>query len=171
VAVRDIRIYGDPVLRAKARPIGEVDDDVRSLARDMLDTLVDAEGVGLAGPQVGVERRIIVVHPPPPVRDEVREEPSVYLDPEVVEKGGPTVAEEEGCLSIPGIYEVVKRPQRVRVRARTLEGEEIELEVEGMLARILLHEIDHLDGVLFVDRIGPMRRALLKRQLKEMAAG
>ena len=139
--------------------------------QDMLDTLADAEGVGLAGPQVGEERRIIVVHPPSPGRDEVREEPSVYLDPEVVEKAGPIVTEEEGCLSIPGIYEVVKRSHRVRVRAHTLEGKEIEVEAEGMLARILLHEIDHLDGVLFVDRIGPMRRALLKRQLKEMAAG
>jgi len=144
---------------------------VRSLARDMLDTLVEAEGVGLAGPQVGEERRIIVVHPPAPGRDEVREEPAVFLNPEVVETRGPTVAEEEGCLSIPGIYAMVNRSSRVRVRALNLEGEEIELEADGMLARILLHEIDHLDGVLFIDRIGPMRRALLKRQLKEMAAG
>jgi peptide deformylase len=171
VAVRDIRIYGDPVLRVKARPIGEIDEGVRALARDMLDTLAEAEGVGLAGPQIGEEHRIIVVHPPAPGRDEVREEARVYLDPEVVSKSGPTVAEEEGCLSIPGIYEVVKRPDRVRIRARTLDGESIELEAEGMLARIFLHEIDHLDGVLFVDRIGPMRRALLKRQLKEMASG
>jgi len=142
-----------------------VDDEVREIAIDMLDTLADAEGVGLAGPQVGVSRRIIVVHPPPPVPDEVREEPRVLLNPEIVEKGGPVVAAEEGCLSIPEVYETVRRPDRVRVRAKDLEGREIEISVEGMASRILQHEIDHLDGVLFVDRIGPMRRALLKKKL------
>jgi len=165
VSIREIRIYGDPVLREKAAPIADVDDEVREIAGDMLDTLADAEGVGLAGPQVGVSRRIIVVHPPPPVPDEVREEPRVLLNPEIVEKGGPVVAAEEGCLSIPEVYETVRRPDRVRVRAKDLEGREIEISVEGMASRILQHEIDHLDGVLFVDRIGPMRRALLKKKL------
>ncbi|MEZ5066783.1 MAG: peptide deformylase [bacterium] len=169
MAVREIRKYGDPVLRAKANPIADVDEEIRALATDMLDTLAKAEGVGLAGPQVGEERRIIVVHPPPPADDEEREEPRVYLNPEIVEKRGPQETEEEGCLSIPGIYETVRRPHGVRVRARSLEGEDLEFDAEGMLARIFLHEIDHLDGVLFIDKIGPMRRALLKRRLKEMA--
>ncbi len=165
MAVREIRVYGDPALREKALPIGPVDDDVRTLAADMLDTLAEAEGVGLAGPQIGVARRIVVVHPPPE-DDGTRPDPVVYLDPVVIQKTGPQVAGEEGCLSIPGIYETVKRPKKVRVRARSLDDEPLEFEAEGMLGRIFQHEIDHLDGVLFVDRIGPMRRALLKKQLK-----
>jgi peptide deformylase len=167
VPVRPIRIWGDPVLREKARPIDSIDDEVRRLAEDMLETLADAEGVGLAGPQVGASRRIIIVHPAP--RDgEPREEARVLLNPDVVERGGPQVGAEEGCLSIPGIYETVKRPERVRVRALDLEGKSVEIDASGIVARILQHEIDHLDGVLFVDRVGPMRRALLRRRLREL---
>lgn len=167
MALREIRIYGDPVLRQKATAIEEMDDEVRTLAADMLETLADAEGVGLAGPQVGVRRRIIVVHPPPASDDSPEREPArVYVNPEVVSSSGPQESAEEGCLSIPGVYEVVKRPRNVKVRALDLEGERVEIEVEGMLSRIIQHEIDHLDGVLFVDRIGPMRRALLKKQLR-----
>lgn len=169
MAELDIRIYGDPVLRKKAKAIDPIDDDVRTLAADMLDTLAKAKGVGLAGPQVGASLRIIVVHPPPPASDEKREEPQVYVNPEIVEKGGKTVPEEEGCLSIPEIYDIVKRPDRVKIRALTLEGKDIEIEAEGMLGRIFQHEIDHLDGVLFVDKVGPMRRALLQKRLREMA--
>jgi peptide deformylase len=165
VAIREIRIYGDPVLREKAARVERIDDEVRKTARDMLETLADADGVGLAGPQVGVLRRIIVVHPPPPEPDEVRDEPRVLVNPEVVERGGPGVAAEEGCLSLPGVYETVKRPDRVHVKATDLEGQDIEIRVGGMASRILQHEIDHLDGVLFVDRVGPMRRALLKKKL------
>jgi peptide deformylase len=165
VAIRPIRIYGDPVLREKAEPIEDIDDGVREIARDMLETLADVDGVGLAAPQVGVPRRIIVVHPPAPERDEVREEPRVLLNPEILEKGSGSVAAEEGCLSLPGLYETVKRPDRVRVRARALSGEDVEIAADGMAARILQHEIDHLEGVLFIDRIGPMRRALLRKKL------
>jgi peptide deformylase len=165
MAIRPIRIYGDPVLREKAAPIAEIDDGVREIARDMLETLADVDGVGLAAPQVGVARRIIVVHPPAPERDEAREEPRVLLNPEIVEKGGGSVAAEEGCLSLPGLYETVKRQERVRVRARDLGGEDVEISAEGMASRILQHEIDHLEGVLFIDRIGPMRRALLRKKL------
>jgi peptide deformylase len=170
MAVREIRVYGDPVLREKAAPVDQVDERLRDLVNDMLDTLAEADGVGLAGPQIGVPLRIVVVHPPPGERGD-RPEPSVYLNPEVVEKAGPQEPAEEGCLSIPGIYETVRRPRRVRVKARSLEGRELEFEAEGMLGRIFQHEIDHLDGVLFVDRIGPMRRALLKKQLKAFLEG
>ena len=166
MAVREIRLYGDPVLREPAEPIAEIDDEVRALAGDMLDTLAEAEGVGLAGPQVGASRRIIVVHPPPEDGGE-REKPRVLINPEVTKKEGPQVVHEEGCLSIPGIYEMVKRPRRVHVRATGLEGHEFEIEATGWLSRILQHEIDHLDGVLFVDKIGPMKRALLKKRLRE----
>jgi peptide deformylase len=166
VSVLKIRTYGDPVLREKAAPIAEIDDDVRALAADMLDTVADAEGVGLAGPQIGVSRRIIVVHPPPPLEGGERGAPTVYVNPEILSKGGPQESAEEGCLSIPGVYEQVKRPRQVSVKAQGLDGKEIRVDVEGIHGRILQHEIDHLDGVLFVDRIGPMRRALLKKQLR-----
>jgi peptide deformylase len=98
----------------------------------------------------------------------MRDEPRVLVNPEVLERGGPQVTGEEGCLSIPGIYDTVKRPDRVRVRALDLDGAELRIEAEGMLSRILQHEIDHLDGVLFIDRIGPMRRALLNKRLREL---
>ncbi len=166
MALREIRIFGDPVLREKAAPVAEIDDEVRTLAADMVETVTEAEGVGLAGPQVGELRRIIVVYPPPPAADEIRDEPRVFVNPEIRETGGPVESGEEGCLSIPGIYEMVKRPRRIRMHGVDLDGREIDLEVEGAIARIIQHEIDHLDGVLFVDRIGPMRRALLKKKLK-----
>ncbi len=166
MAVREIRLYGDPVLREKAAPVDEVDDVVRQLAADMLDTLEEAEGVGLAGPQVGETHRIIVIHPPPEIIDEVRPDPRVVVNPVVVEKSGPVEDAEEGCLSIPGIYESVKRSRHVMVKGTDLDGNAIEIESEGITGRILLHEIDHLDGVLFIDRIGPMRRALLKKKLR-----
>ncbi|MBZ0269665.1 peptide deformylase [bacterium] len=166
MSILSIRIYGDPVLREKAAPVDGIDDEVRTLAADMLDTVRDAEGVGLAGPQIGVPRRIIVVHPPPPAEGGDRGEPTVLVNPEILSKGGPQESAEEGCLSIPGIYEVVKRPRQVSVTALGLDGKEIRVDAEGIHGRILQHEIDHLDGVLFVDRIGPMRRALLKKQLR-----
>lgn len=166
MSVLKIRTYGDPVLREKAERIDEIDVDVRALAADMLETLADAEGVGLAGPQVGVSRRIIVVHPPPPEEGGTRGKPTVYVNPEIVSKGGPQESAEEGCLSIPGVYDMVKRPRQVTVKALDLDGGEVRIEAEGIHGRILQHEIDHIDGVLFVDRIGPMRRALLKKQLR-----
>jgi peptide deformylase len=167
MAVRPIRIYGDPVLREKARPVETIDEEIRRLAEDMLETLADAEGVGLAGPQVGASQRVIVVHPAAE-RGERREPPRVLVNPDIVDRRGPQVGAEEGCLSIPGIYDTVKRHDRVRVRALDLEGKEIEIDASGMLSRILQHEIDHLEGVLFVDRVGPMRRALLRRRLREL---
>ena len=163
---REIRLYGDRVLRAKAASIEAVDDGVRQLAADMLETLTEAEGVGLAGPQVGELRRIIVVHPPPPLDDEMRAAPRVLVNPEVVAKRGPQESAEEGCLSIPGVYDIVKRPVGVTVHALDLDGAEFTIEAEGIESRILQHEIDHLNGVLFVDRVGPMRRALLKKKLR-----
>jgi peptide deformylase len=166
--VRKIRVFGDPVLREKAASVGAPDADVRALAADLLETLAFADGVGLAAPQIGVSRRVIAVHPPREDGSAEREEPRVYVDPEIVEKGGGEETAEEGCLSIPGVYEMVKRSRRVLVRARDVEGHEVEVRAEGIVARILQHEIDHLDGVLFVDRVGPMRRALLKRRLREL---
>jgi len=167
--VRKIRLYGDPVLREKAAPAGPIDAEVRELAADLLDTLTAADGVGLAAPQIGVLRRVIAVHPPPDPSG-AREAARVYVDPEVAERSGGEESAEEGCLSIPGVYEQVRRPRQVLVRAHDLDGAPFEVRVDGIVARILQHEIDHLNGVLFVDRVGPMRRALLKRRLRELQA-
>jgi peptide deformylase len=166
VAIREIRLLGDPVLRVRAEPIAAIDEEVRQLARDLDDTLAKADGVGLAAPQIGIGRRILIAAPPPANEGDPAPESRFYLNPEVVESFGPPEPAEEGCLSSPGIYEVVKRPARVRIKAMDLEGREIDEVLEGILARILQHEIDHLDGVLFIDRIGPMRRALLKKKLR-----
>jgi peptide deformylase len=166
VAVRDIRIYGDPVLRGKSAMVDTIDESVRELAVDLSETLLHVEGLGLAAPQIGVLKRVIVVHPPKG-ESESRGEPRVLVNPRLVSTEGPLESAEEGCLSIPGVYELVKRPRRVRVTALDLEGEEVDVDDEAILARILQHEIDHPDGVLFVDRIGPMRRALLRKRLRE----
>lgn len=166
--IRKIRVFGDPVLREKAVPAGGVDAEVRALAADLLDTLASADGVGLAAPQIGVGRRVIAVHPPPGDDGADRPEPCVYVDPEIVERGGGKETAEEGCLSIPGVYEDVKRDRCIRVRATGVDGQPMDLAVEGIVARIFQHEIDHLDGVLFVDRVGPMRRALLKKKLRSL---
>ena len=165
MAVREIRRYGDPVLREKAASVADV-GAVRTVVEDMLDTLEKADGVGLAGPQIGESVRIVVVHPPAET-DEEREDPRVFVNPEIVERFGPQTTAEEGCLSIPGVFETVKRPSGVAVRAVDGNGDPFEVRAEGLLSRILQHEIDHLDGVLFVDRIGPMRRALLSKRLRE----
>ena len=152
MAIREILLLGDPVLRQRAQPIVAIDDEVRALAQDLQDTLAKADGVGLAGPQIGVGRRILIVAPPPVNDADPPPPPRFYLNPEVIESFGSPAAAEEGCLSIPGIFEVVKRPARVRIRALDLEGRELDEVVEGIQARILQHEIDHLDGILFIDQ-------------------
>lgn len=162
MAVREIRLLGDPVLREEAEPVGEIDEGVRRLADDLLETMYDADGVGLAAPQVGVPLRMFAYD----VRDS--DLPSgVLIDPEVVEREGAEKGE-EGCLSIPGLSAVVERAERVVVTGRDPEGEEVRLEAEGLLARCLLHEHDHLEGVLFLDRVSPLKRKLLLDRWSKM---
>ena len=153
MAVRTIITEGDPRLRQKAIRIRVVDEEVRQLARDLWDTVRAARGLGLAAPQIGVLRRIIVVAIPP---DYVEEgDPGVELtliNPEIVRASGRQVGL-EGCLSIPGWYGEVARSMHVTVKALDLEGREVRVKGSGLLARVLQHEIDHLEGILFVDRI------------------
>lgn len=165
MAIQKIRLLGDPILRRETERVDRIDDDVKALVQDLLDTLAKADGVGLAAPQIGVSRRIAVVAPPGE-EEKVAAAPRVFVNPVILEKSGAVVSAEEGCLSIPGVYEVVKRPTRIRVRSAGLDGAESEETFEGITARILQHEIDHLEGVLFIDKIGPMRRALLKKKLR-----
>lgn len=147
---------GDPVLREKAAPVASVTDEIRTLIADMFDTMYAEEGVGLAAPQVGVGQRVIVVDP----RDEDIE-PFALVNPEIAELGEELVRDEEGCLSIPGLKEIVERPATVRVEALNIEGERVSIAADHLLARILQHEVDHLDGILFVDRVSALKRKLL----------
>jgi peptide deformylase len=162
MSVRVLRFMGDPVLREKAAPVEEVTDEIRTLIADMFDTMYAEEGVGLAAPQVGVGSRVIVVDP----RDEDIE-PFALVNPGIVELGTELVRDEEGCLSIPGLKEIVERPATVKVEALDREGRPVTIEAGGLVARILQHEVDHLDGILFVDRVSALkRRMLLKRWQK-----
>ncbi|HET7321669.1 MAG TPA: peptide deformylase [Longimicrobiaceae bacterium] len=168
MALRKIELLGAPVLRERAVeiPEAEIDDELRELVKDMFATMYDAEGIGLAGPQIGIPRRVIVV--------DVREEgqaPFALVNPRILERGGEAEREEEGCLSIPGISGLVERPDRVVVEALNEHGEPVRLEADGLLGRCLQHEIDHLDGVLFIDYLSPLKRnMLLKKYRKERAA-
>lgn len=138
-----IRRVGDPVLRTKAKEVAEVNEQVRQLVKDMYETLYDAPGAGLAAPQIGVSQRIVVI--------DIDDNPITLINPEILEMRGSQLGE-EGCLSFPGEWYAVERAEYVRVRALNEQGEEFEIEGEGWLARAFQHEIDHLEGILFVDR-------------------
>lgn len=166
MALREILIIGDPALTRKAEPISEITEDVARLARDMVETVHAAPGVGLAAPQVGVSRRLIVVDVSV---GEDKDALHVLINPEIVEQEGQAVCE-EGCLSVPDIKEKVVRPYRVVVRGLDLAGRPVEVEGEDLLARALCHEIDHLDGILFVDKLSALKRTLIRKRLKKGAA-
>ena len=165
MAILDILIYPDPRLREVADPVERVDDEVRALVEDMAETMYDAPGVGLAATQVGVNKRVFIID----IADE--DEPSnlqVFINPEILLREG-TQSWKEGCLSFPEISEEIKRAKRVRVRALDLGGNEFELEAEGLLAVAVQHENDHLDGVLMVDKVSPLKRRLIGRKLAKRA--
>jgi len=165
MAILPIRIYPDPVLRAKCRLVERFDAGLRKLAADMVETMHAAPGVGLAAPQVGVELRLAVVD------TSVGEDPAqlkVLVNPEILRREGQE-SDVEGCLSLPGINDKVDRPLAITLRAQELEGKAYELEAEGYLARAICHEVDHLDGILFTDRLHGLRRERARRQLKRLA--
>ncbi|MEW5928453.1 MAG: peptide deformylase [Gemmatimonadota bacterium] len=157
-----IELLGAEVLRTPATEIEEVDDELRRLIDDMFETMYKAEGVGLAGPQVGVSRRVIVVD----VHDDDLK-PFALINPRVVEASKETDKGEEGCLSIPGLSAAVERPAHVAVEGLDRDGNPLRVEGGGLLARCLQHEIDHLDGVLFIDRVGPLKRKMLLQKWKK----
>ncbi len=167
MAVRPVRIYGDPVLRAKAVPVAAFDDSLRSLVADLFETMKAYRGVGLAAPQVGVAQRVFVVEVPV---DEHTRERFAAVNPVLDRREGRETAE-EGCLSMPGIYEEVTRADVVRLRALDENGQPFERLVSGYLARAIQHENDHLDGVLFTDRLSPLKRQFLRRDLDALARG
>lgn len=161
MAIYPIRTFGDPVLRMETKPITTIDDAVRTLAQDMIDTMYEAPGVGLAANQIGVSRRIAVFD----AQDELG--PRVMVNPRVVETSG-ELEFDEGCLSVPGHYWEILRPAFARVTALDLEGNEVEYAGDGLLGRVLQHEVDHLDGHLLIDRLPKRMR---KRALKEIREG
>jgi peptide deformylase len=161
MAILDILHFPDPRLRQRARDVDEVDDQLRQLVDDMFETMYQAPGIGLAATQVNVHRRVVVIDVS---RDQ--DEPQVFINPQILEKDGMEEMD-EGCLSVPGIYERVQRAERIRVRALNREGETFELEADGLLAVCIQHEIDHLDGKLFVDYLSQLKRQRIRKKLEK----
>ena len=157
----EILHYPDPRLRRRAEPVSVVDDEVRRLIDDMLDTMYDAPGIGLSAPQVDVAKRVVTIDV-----SKDRSEPVCLVNPEIRSVVGETETE-EGCLSVPGVYELVKRPETVRVFALDREGRSREIEAEGMLAVCIQHEIDHLDGRLFVDYLSRLKRHRIRKKAEK----
>jgi len=160
LAVLTVRRYGDPVLRRKAEPVSAITPQIKQLIDDLIETMYDQVGIGLAAPQVGIPLRVIVVGDP----EGGGARP--LINPVITARRGRAVAE-EGCLSIPGIFAPVERAEWVRVEALDGDGMPVSLEASGLLARVVQHESDHLDGVLFIDRLEPVTRDRIKRRIKK----
>lgn len=160
MAVLSILRYPDPRLHQVAKPVEVFDESLRTLVRDMAQTMYEAPGVGLAATQVDVHQRVIVIDVSD-ARDELR----VFVNPEIVDASAERKVYEEGCLSVPGIYEEVERPDRVRVRARDEHGEAFEIEADGLLAVCLQHEMDHLDGRVFVQYLSRLKQGRIRSKM------
>ncbi|HTZ89857.1 MAG TPA: peptide deformylase [Alloacidobacterium sp.] len=162
--IREIVKYPDPILQKPTEPVTEFNEELRALVDDMFESMYAAQGIGLAAPQVGISKRLTVIdlsfkkNP---------DEKIVLINPEIVHKEGKQ-SEEEGCLSLPEIREKVSRAEKVRVRAQNVEGKWFEVDGEELLARALQHEIDHLDGILFIFRVSALKRDLLLRKIRKM---
>lgn len=163
MAVRKIIKYGHPVLHRRAEPVTNISGEIVTLARDMVETMHLAPGIGLAAPQVGVSQRLITVDLS---LGEKPDELIILVNPEIIEEEGETI-EEEGCLSVPEIKEKVRRPARLVIRGFTLEEKAVEIEANDLLARVFSHELDHLEGKFFIDRLSPLKRSLICRRLKK----
>lgn len=166
MSILKIRTYGDPVLRRKAEPVTEFNAELSKLVEDMFETMYDAPGVGLAAPQVGISKRILVMDC---AEKGQAKQPIVLINPVIIPESEP-VCMEEGCLSVPGIYAQVTRPEIITVKGQDAQGNPVELtRITGLLARCTQHEMDHLDGVLFVDKLTPSDRILFEGKLKKLS--
>ena len=161
MAILTILEYPDPRLRTRARPVERVDARIRTLVADMFETMYAAPGIGLAATQVDVHERLLVADV-----SEERNQPLVLINPEIVERDGVAITE-EGCLSVPGYYEKVERADHIRVRALNVDGEPLETEAEGLLAVCIQHEMDHLEGKLFVDYLSDLKRTRIRKRLEK----
>ena len=166
MAERQIVKYGDPVLREVSEPIDTINSEIKDLVSDLIDTLKEASGLGLAAVQIGVLLRLFII-------DMTAIDPTaalkVYINPEILETSEEQIELEEGCLSFPGIYQNITRPVRVKVRATDIDGNVFEEELDGMPARTVQHEYDHIEGKLFIDHLTPLAKTMLKGQLKKLA--
>ncbi|TDT68617.1 peptide deformylase [Hypnocyclicus thermotrophus] len=159
--IMDIVTYGSSVLREKSKKIEKIDDEIKTLLNNMVETMQEAQGVGLAAPQVGINIRAFVLD----IGDgNIRK----VINPEFLEFSNNIVEQEEGCLSIPGIYKKVKRPESLKIKYLNENGEEVIEQAEGLLARAFQHEYDHLEGVLFVDKISPVAKRLVSNKLQKL---
>ncbi|MFO1237025.1 MAG: peptide deformylase [Alphaproteobacteria bacterium] len=172
MAIRPILTAPDPRLKTISKPVERVDDALRALMDDMLDTMYDAPGIGLAAIQIGVPQRVIVMDLAG--KDEEKQ-PRFFVNPEILWRSEELSFYEEGCLSVPEMYEDVQRPARIRARWLDYHGQEVEMEADGMLATCLQHEMDHLEGVLFIDHLSKLKRDIILRKMtkakKRAAAG
>jgi peptide deformylase len=162
MALRPILVAPHPVLKAKAQPVETVDAEVRQMMDDMLETMYDAPGIGLAAPQIGVGSRVIVLDV---AREDEPKAPMAMVNPELIWVSDEDASYEEGCLSVPEHYAEVVRPARIRVKYLDREGAKQELEADGLLATVIQHEMDHLDGILFIDHLSNLKRNMILRKL------
>jgi peptide deformylase len=162
MAILNILHYPDPRLRQKALPVEKVDSQTKQFVSDMFETMYDAPGIGLAATQADVQKRIIVIDV-----SEDKSQPLCFINPVIVESDGEEVME-EGCLSVPGIYEKVKRAEHIKVRALDREGVEFEMEADGILSTCIQHEMDHLEGKLFVDYLSELKRQRIRKKLEKL---
>ncbi|MFH2036362.1 MAG: peptide deformylase [Candidatus Zixiibacteriota bacterium] len=164
MADRPIVLYGDPVLREIAKPVEEIDQSVKNLVENLKATLQKAKGLGLAAPQIGESKRIFIVDLS---AIDLTESARVFINPEIIEETGEVLLE-EGCLSFPGIYQKIVRAEKIKVKALDIDGKEFILEANGMLARAIQHEFDHLEGKLFIDYLSSISLVLLKGKLSKL---
>jgi peptide deformylase len=161
MAIRTILHYPDPRLRQVAQPVTTVDDEVRRLVDDMAETMYAAPGIGLAAVQINVAQRVVVID-----LSETRNALQVFINPEIMERDGKQVFE-EGCLSVPGVYDEVERSRHIRMRALDRNGQPFELEAEGLLSTCIQHEIDHLDGKVFVDYLSRLKQTRIRKKIEK----
>jgi len=178
-AALKLRFCGDPILRRKSAPVAEIGPEVRALAEKMFSSMFEEDGIGLAAPQVGFNIRLITLATNQPTAELPPEAtpgerllwhqmPVALINPEIVSRSADAATAEEGCLSVPGIYGKVERPRRIFLRTRLLNGESLQIECGGLLARCLQHEVDHLDGILFVDRLAAADKAEVADELRRL---
>ncbi|MEX3011268.1 peptide deformylase [Hoeflea sp. TYP-13] len=166
MTIKPLVLLPDPILRAESDPIERVDEDLKKLADDMLETMYDAPGIGLAAIQVGIPRRLLVIDCS---KEEEENAPLVFINPKIVASSEERSTYEEGCLSIPDYYAEVERPAQVTVDYLDREGKEQQIEADGLLATCLQHEIDHLNGVLFIDHISKLKRNMVIKKFTKLA--
>lgn len=165
MAVRPILTVPDPILKQRSEAVAEVDDELRALMDDMLETMYAAPGIGLAAIQIGVPRRVIVMDIS---KEEDGKEPRFFVNPEIVWSSDELFTYEEGCLSVPEVYDEVERPARVRLTYLNYKGERVEEEAEGLFAVCIQHEMDHLEGVLFIDHLSRLKREQAVKKVKKL---